>query len=164
MLKKINSILRKIFKKSSIKENAQYIIDNPKNLILHENTQIKEGVVFQCRNNIIEIGSNTGISYYSVIFGNVKIGNYCRIGPGVKIIAGNHTTEYVEDIPMKLLKDPKAKGINIGNDVWIGTNSVILDGVTIGDSVIIGAGSIVTKSIESRTIVVGNPAKVIRKR
>ena len=52
----------------------------------------------------------------------------------------------------------------IGNDVWIGQNAVILPGVHIGDGAIIGANSVVGKNVEPYTIVVGNPAKVLRKR
>lgn len=52
----------------------------------------------------------------------------------------------------------------IGNDVWIGQNAVILPGVHIGDGVIIGANSIVGSDVEPYTIVVGNPAKPLRKR
>lgn len=52
----------------------------------------------------------------------------------------------------------------IGNDVWIGQNAVILPGVHIGDGAIIGANSVVGSNVEPYTIVVGNPAKVLRKR
>ena len=52
----------------------------------------------------------------------------------------------------------------IGNDVWIGQNAVILPGVHIGDGAIIGASSVVGRNVEPYTIVVGNPAKVLRKR
>lgn len=52
----------------------------------------------------------------------------------------------------------------IGNDVWIGSNAVILQGVTVGDGAIIGAGAVVTRSVEPFTIVGGVPAKVIKKR
>lgn len=52
----------------------------------------------------------------------------------------------------------------IGNDVWIGTHSVVLKGVSIGDGAIVGAGSVVTKDVAPYTIVVGNPARVLRVR
>ena len=52
----------------------------------------------------------------------------------------------------------------IGNDVWIGQNAVILPGVHIGDGAIIGANSVVGSDVEPYTIVVGNPARVLRKR
>ena len=52
----------------------------------------------------------------------------------------------------------------IGNDVWIGQNAVILPGVSIGDGAIIGANSVVGCDVEPYTIVIGNPARVLRKR
>ncbi len=54
------------------------------------------------------------------------------------------------------------KSITIGNDVWIGGNTVINPGVTIGDNVVIGSGSVVTKDIPSGVIAAGNPCKIIR--
>ncbi|MDY3920531.1 MAG: DapH/DapD/GlmU-related protein, partial [Hallerella porci] len=53
--------------------------------------------------------------------------------------------------------------VEIGNDVWVGGNSVILPGVKIGNNVVIGAGSVVTKNIPDNVIAAGNPCKVIRK-
>ena len=52
----------------------------------------------------------------------------------------------------------------IGNDVWIGQNAVILPGVHVGDGAIIGANSVVGSDVAPYTIVIGNPAKVLRKR
>lgn len=57
-----------------------------------------------------------------------------------------------------------AAPIQVGNDVWIGAQSVILRGVTIGDGAIIGANSVVTKDIPAYSVAVGSPAKVIRLR
>lgn len=56
--------------------------------------------------------------------------------------------------------DDLNRNVVIGNDVWIGDNSIILKG-TIGDGAVIGAGSVVTHDIPSYAICVGNPAKVI---
>lgn len=55
------------------------------------------------------------------------------------------------------------KPIRIGEDCWIGGNTIVCPGVTIGDGVTIGAGSVVTKDVESYVVVVGNPARVIKK-
>ena len=61
--------------------------------------------------------------------------------------------------------DPDRKvAISIGNDVWIGSHSVILPGITIKDGAVIAAGSIVTKDVPSNAIVAGNPATIIRYR
>lgn len=56
-----------------------------------------------------------------------------------------------------------AKGITIGNNVWIACNVVVIDGVHIGNNVVIGAGSVVTKDIEDNYLAYGNPCKSIRK-
>lgn len=56
------------------------------------------------------------------------------------------------------------KGITIGNDVWIGTNTVIMNGITIGDGAIIGSSAVVTKDVPPYAIVVGIPAKILKYR
>ena len=82
-------------------------------------------------------------------------------------IAGYDKEIYVKPIVMNA-PDPSEmpfKGDTvIGNDVWIGQNAVILPGVHIGDGAIVGANSVVGSDIDPYTIVVGNPAKVLRKR
>lgn len=85
----------------------------------------------------------------------IVIGNNVQIGPSVSIISANHD---LSDFDRHLPADP----IVIGDNVWIGGNSVILPGVIIGSNVAIGAGSIVTKSIPSDSIAFGNPC-IIKK-
>lgn len=102
----------------------------------------------------------------------ILIGNYCSIAPGVKMYSANHkynriTTYYIlrNVCNLKGGKDTYTKGdIVLEDDVWIGTNSVILSGVKIGRGSIIGAGSVVTSDIPSYSIVTGNPGKVIKSR
>lgn len=85
----------------------------------------------------------------------IIFGNNIELGPGVKIISSNHMIA-------NFRKHEKCKPIIIGNNVWIGANSVVLPKVNIGDNVIIGAGSIVVKDISSNSIAIGNPCKVIK--
>ena len=105
------------------------------------------------------------------------IGKFCQIAAGVEFVmnGANHQMNAVSTIPFYTLegwdmKPPSAsdmplKGDTIvGNDVWIGQNSVILPGVHIGDGAIIGANSIVGSDVSPYTIVAGNPATQIRKR
>ena len=125
----------------------------------------------------VEIGQYTSVSGPSTRIcaevNSVKIGSFCSIASNVVIQEFYHnynrTTTY--NIQSNVIKSEHLKGekiskgdIIIEDDVWIGSNSVILSGVKIGRGVIIGAGSVVTKDIESYTIVAGNPAKPLRRR
>lgn len=85
----------------------------------------------------------------------ILLGNNVRIGPGVGLISANHD---LNNYDKHLTTEP----IRIGNNVWIGMNSVVLPGVQIGDNVAIGAGSIVTKDLPPNSIAVGHPCRVIR--
>ena len=87
----------------------------------------------------------------------IVFGNNVRIGPGVGIISASHD---LDDYDHHQGNVP----IQIGDNVWIGMNSVILPGVRVGDNVAIGAGSIVTADIPSNSIAVGNPCQVIKKK
>jgi maltose O-acetyltransferase len=84
------------------------------------------------------------------------------MGPGVKIFSSNHGASRI-DIPMNI-QTPIEKDIIIGNDVWLGSNSVVVAGVKIGSGSIVAAGSVVTKDVPEYTIVGGIPAKPIKKR
>ena len=105
------------------------------------------------------------------------IGKFCQIASGVEFVMNdaNHQMNAVSTFPFYTLEgwemdapdatDMPFKGDTvIGNDVWIGQNAVILPGVHIGDGAIIGANSIVGSDVDPYTIVVGNPAKPLRKR
>lgn len=90
--------------------------------------------------------------------GGVTIGNEVTLSYGVKIMASSYDLEQWKNHNRVHLN----KGIKIGNHVWIGANSIILDNVSICDDVIIGAGSVVNKSIlDSGSIYAGVPAKRI---
>lgn len=87
----------------------------------------------------------------------VTIGTGTYIAPNVGIITSNHNINDLE-------KHDNPKAVSIGENCWIGMNSVILPGVKLGNHTIVGAGSIVTKSFEEgNCVIAGNPAKIIRK-
>ena len=105
------------------------------------------------------------------------IGKFCQIAAGVEFVmnGANHQMNAVSTFPFYTLEgwnmvppspvDLPLKGDTvIGNDVWIGQNAVILPGVHIGDGAIIGASSVVGHDVGPYTIVVGNPARLVRKR
>lgn len=86
-------------------------------------------------------------------------------GAGVHIHGGNHDIYSVGKLMNEIGKIPDSDGtVTIANDVWIGSNTIILKGVTISEGAVIGAGSVVTKDIPEYAIAVGNPCKVIKYR
>jgi maltose O-acetyltransferase len=110
----------------------------------------------------IEIGDFSELGTNCIIQSNTFIGKNVIMGPDVKIYTKNHKFDRL-DIPIKNQGHTNEKVI-IGNDVWIGANSILLPGVTIGDHSIVAAGSIVTKDIPSFVIFGGVPAKLIKYR
>ncbi len=133
--------------------------------------------VFKCGVNLKVFGE------VSVAFPkNISIGNNCKINPdvflngrsgitigdnvtlshGAKLISTGYDVEHWMETGERIhITD---KPIYIGNNCWIGANAIILPGVKItGEFVIIGAGAIVTKDItESRVLVAGNPARIVK--
>lgn len=123
----------------------------------------------------IKIGYGTYGGCFNVnhIPENTEFGNYCSIAKNVLIFRANHPLNeftlhpllynpvagYVESYA---LKKPK---LVIGDDVWIGENTIILPNVhKIGMGAVLGAGSVITKDVEEFTVVAGNPAKFIKRR
>lgn len=109
----------------------------------------------------IEVGENFFANYNLTILdvGKVTIGKNAQIAPNVSIYTAGHpihpdsrNSGYEYGIP-----------VTIGDNVWIGGNTVIMPGVTIGDNVVIGGGSVVTKNIPNWSMAAGNPCKIIRK-
>lgn len=125
------------------------------------------------------LGDRTYVSAHSYLWGDVRAGADCtfnpftevrgliRIGDGVRV--GAHTSilgfnhSMATDRPV--FEQPLIfQGITIGDDVWIGSHVVILDGVTVGSHSVIGAGAVVTKDVADWAVVAGNPARRIKDR
>ena len=110
----------------------------------------------------ISIGNYSGIGVNCKVRGPLTIGEYVMMGPNVNILTHSHHFDRT-DIPM-CKQGGYFDGVTIGNDVWIGMNTLILPGVHIGNGVIIGAGAVVTKDVPDYAVVGGVPAKVIKYR
>jgi len=108
---------------------------------------------------ILKDGASVGIG--SIVMGPVLIGENSACSQNCFISGQSHL---YEDVSKKFLRQGfKAEKVVIGKNVWIGTNSVIILGVKIGDNSIIGAGSTIIEDVPPYSVVVGNPAKIIRK-
>ncbi|WP_102868430.1 type B chloramphenicol O-acetyltransferase [Pseudovibrio exalbescens] len=102
------------------------------------------------------------------------IGSFCSIGSGaVFMMAGNqgHRTDWISTFPFFYQQDPAFEGAQdgfrlagdtvLGNDVWVGSEAMIMPGVTIGDGAVIASRAVVTKDVQAYQIVGSNPAKPI---
>jgi acetyltransferase-like isoleucine patch superfamily enzyme len=101
----------------------------------------------------------------------LEIGSYVSIASGVKfILGGNHYFDTFSTYPFKVKclgfpQEAWSKGpIKVEDDVWLGTDVIVLSGVTIRKGSVIGAGSVVAKDIPPYAIVVGNPARIVKYR
>ena len=108
----------------------------------------------------IEVGKNFFANYNCTIIdvAKVKIGDYCQMAPNVAIYTAGHPVHPVS----RNSAYEYGIEVTIGDNVWIGGNTVILPGVHIGSNTVIGAGSVVTKDIPDWVIAAGNPCKVVR--
>lgn len=127
-------------------KNAQFPVSNrvtvihPSNIIIHPDN--------------IDNFQSPGCYYQAV--GEIRIGHGTYIGPNVGLITANHDFKNL-DVHLE------PKHIIMGDNCWIGMNSVVLPGVELGNRTIVGAGSVVTKSFkEGNCIIAGNPAKIIK--
>lgn len=108
----------------------------------------------------IEVGKNFFANYNCTILdvAKVTIGDNCFMAPNVAIYTAGHPI--YPDVRSAMWE--YGKQVTIGDNVWIGGNTVICPGVNIGSNVIIGAGSVVTKDIPDWAVAAGNPCKVLR--
>jgi acetyltransferase-like isoleucine patch superfamily enzyme len=144
--------------------SPQALIEQPENIYIGHNVQIKAGVVLRPETGVISIGNNVVINHYTVIHakGGVEIADWSIIGPQCGIFAQNHSYDSFE---MPITKQPNTgTGITLMGDNWLGGGSIVLDGVTLGKGTIVGAGAVVTRSFPMAKVIAGNPAKVIKSR
>ena len=116
-----------------------------------------------CINNAVgdvTIGDYTRIGIHCTVIGPVCIGNNVNLAQGITVTALNHN---FKDATRRIDEQGiSTKPVEIGDDVWIGANAVILPGVTIGRHVVVAAGAVVTKDVPDNCVVGGVPAKVIK--
>jgi virginiamycin A acetyltransferase len=130
-----------------------------------------------CLQGNIKIGNNTTINgpgtEFHGVSSSIEIGNFCSIARHTAIQDHNHNVDCITTYFIRhnifqeetRKDDMVSKGeVKIGNDVWIGTQTVILSGVIIGDGAVIAANSVVTSDVPPYAIVGGTPAKVLKYR
>ena len=118
---------------------------------------------FCCINNAVGdviIGDHTRVGLHNTIIGPVTIGSHVNLAQGITVTALNHN---FADKNLRIDEQGVSTNpVNIGDDIWIGANAVILPGVTIGNHSVVAAGAVVTKDVPPHSLVAGVPAKIIK--
>lgn len=151
-----------------------------KSVVKNENIVVGDYTMYNdWVNDPTEFEKNNVLYHYPINNDRLNIGKYCSIACGAKFMftSGNHAMQSLSTYPFPIFVEEWGlewsditnawdnKGdIVIGNDVWIGYESVFMQGVHIGDGAVIGTRAVVTKDIPPYTIVGGVPAKPIKKR
>jgi len=149
-----------------------------KNIIKGSNIQAGDFSYYHDLGDPLQFEANNVLYHYPVNNDKLIIGKYCSIASGVKFLfnGGNHKSSSFANFPFAIFPDLFKSGLKVndcwdnkgdiivGNDVWIGYESLIMSGVSIGDGARIASRSIVTKNVAPYEVVGGAPAKVIKKR
>ena len=155
-----------IMKGVTIDDISKVFLDT--DVIINEGVMIKGGLeagrkTFIGKNTIIngpvKIGSSCFVNYFCEINAETEIGDNVVIGPNVRFLSKTHEIGSKDFRAGNLKHDP----IRVERGVWIGGGVIVLGGVTIGGGAVVGAGSVVTKDVPEDSVVVGNPAKIIRR-
>ncbi len=163
-----------LFSERQLAKNMAYQINNTHPSKINERNELLKKLLGNTGNNFhielpflcdygynISIGENFYANHNCIILDCAKVtfGNNVLLAPNVAIYTAGHPIHH----------NPRnetweyAFPVTIGNNVWIGGNTVINPGITIGDNTVIGSGSIITKDIPENVVAVGNPCKVLRK-
>jgi len=130
------------------------------NFVLGDNSTIEDFCTVNNGVGDVLIGNRCRIGMSNVLIGPVTIGNDVILAQNIVMSGLNHG---YEEVTIPIYKQPVTKKrIKIEDEVWIGANVVVTAGVTIGKHSVVAAGSIVTKDVPPYSVVVGNPARVIK--
>lgn len=145
-------------------------INSHSSIFIGDNTTILNGSRMQVYNQLtgldakITIGNNCYICYNNSFLAgeNITLEDGVLMASNILILSENHSTN-PEDFRYYMDQELNCKSVIIGEGTWIGEQAIIMPGVKIGKKCVIGAGSVVLKSIPEYSMVVGTPAKVIKR-
>jgi acetyltransferase-like isoleucine patch superfamily enzyme len=157
----VNPLKHKKGKNAMIRSRTRIDVMPFNPFILGDNSTIEDFCTINNGMGGVVIGERSRIGISSVLIGPVTIGNHVILAQNIVMSGLNHGYEDI-NTPINLQKCT-TKEIVIDDETWIGANAVITAGVHIGKHCVIAAGSVVTKDIPAYSVVVGNPARVIKR-
>ncbi len=149
-------------------DHGVYLHACPQGIFIGDNTFVMHGSELHVHNfrelpNAgIWVGANSYIGESCILRGQggIRIGDNVLLAPRVQILAVNHI---FDDPAVPVIQQGiTAEGIQVDDGAWIGAGAILLDGVCVGEGAVVGAGAVVVRDVPSHTLVVGNPAQVIR--
>jgi len=144
-----------------IGDHARVIVGPRSELSVGPRTTIERGGEITAISGArVVIGSDTYVGNFCNLRSDerIEIGDGCYFGQFVSIIDGGYNLRSASGVISR--NDYQTKAVRVGNNAWVGVGAISLPGVEIGDGAVVGAGAVVTRSIPSRAIAVGNPARV----
>lgn len=135
-----------------------------KGLFVGNGVFVGRNTILSCKNGDIYLDDNANLGFNCEIFSanRVKVGKNVLMAAYTYLVGGTHTFSRI-DIPM-LHQEREARGIEVGDNCWIGAHVVVFDGVTVGRECVLGAGAIVNDDVPDWFIAVGAPAKPVKDR
>jgi acetyltransferase-like isoleucine patch superfamily enzyme len=122
------------------------------------------GTILSCKDGDIELGDHVNIGFQSEIFSGsrVVVGRHGLFAAYTYLVGGGHAFDQV-GVPV-VDQERLSKGIELGENVWLGAGAKVLDGVRIGRDVVVGANAVVTEDLPDGAVAAGIPARVLRLR
>ena len=122
------------------------------------------GTILSCKDGDIVLGDHTNIGFNCEVFSasTVTVGRHGLFAAYTYLVGGGHEFDRA-DVPV-IEQQRSSRGITLGDNVWLGTGTKVLDGVRIGQGVVVGAGAVVTDDLPDGAVAVGIPARVVRHR
>jgi acetyltransferase-like isoleucine patch superfamily enzyme len=140
--------------------------ENNEGIRIGDNVYIGRNTILSCKEGSIYLDDYCNLSANCSLLSEteIKLGKYCFLAGNCYLVAGgNHS---FEDVTTPIMFQPSYSkgGIQVGDDIWMGAGTIVMDGVSIGRGCVLGAGSVVTRSLEEYSVAVGVPAHKIKDR
>lgn len=148
-------------KNSSIRRRSRIDVLPFNQFVLGHDSTIEDFCTINNGVGDVFIGNHTRIGIGSVLIGPVTVGNEVRLAQNVVMSGLNHV---YEDVTKPISRQPvTVNPVIIDDETWLGANVFVAAGVKIGKHCVVAGGSVVTKNVPDYCVVVGNPAKIIKK-